>query len=337
MELSREGATLDSTENPEDVPMLKPFVITLALLPGPALAQPFSFAVLGDMPYGPAEETYTPFSSLIDAINASGPDLVIHVGDTKSGGSPCTDAVLAEQLAFLNRFDAPVLYTPGDNEWTDCHTRRAGGHDPRERLARIRSTYFAMPEQSLGARPIAVESQSARGYPENVRLMMHDIAFITAHVVGSNNGFEAQTLATAEEFFARDAANRDWLAEGFAAAQEAEARAVVLAIHGDMFEFDFGLPWNAEGFLRHSGFARFADVLTAEANSFGRPVLLIFGDSHVFRVFQPFPETAPGIMALETFGAENMHAVRVQVTPEADYPFAIAPIFNPAQPLVPAR
>lgn len=317
--------------------MLKPLAIALALLGSPALAQPFSFAVLGDMPYGPPEESHAPFSSLIDAINAAGPDLVIHVGDTKSGGSPCTDATLAEQLAFLNRFNAPVLYTPGDNEWTDCHTQRAGGHDPRERLAHIRATYFAIPDQSLGGRRIPVESQNARGYPENVRMMMNGIQFITAHVVGSNNGFEAQDPAAAEEFFARDAANLDWLAEGFAAARAAEARAVVLAIHGDMFEFDFGLPWNAEGFLRHSGFSRFARGLTEETNRFGRPVLLIFGDSHMFRLFQPFPRTAPGVIALETFGAENMHAVRVQVTPEADYPFAISPLFNPAQPLVPAR
>jgi len=337
MSLSRVIAIVSSTEGMEDAPVFKPLAIALALLSGPVLAQPFSFAVLGDMPYGPPETSHALFSSLIEAINAARPALVIHVGDTKSGGSPCSDAALAEQLAFLNSFEALVLYTPGDNEWTDCHAPRAGGHDPRERLAHIRATYFATPDQSLGARPIPVESQSALGYPENVRLMMHDIAFITAHVVGSNNGFEAQNLATAEEYFARDAANRDWLAEGFAVAQAAEARAMVLAIHGDMFEFDFGLPWNAEGFLRHSGFARFANVLTEEANRFGRPVLLIFGDSHMFRMFQPFPATAPGIIALETFGAENMHAVRVQVTPEAPYPFTIQPLFNPALRLVPAR
>lgn len=317
--------------------MRKPLVLALTLLGAPALAQPFTFAALGDMPYGPAAESHAPFSSLIAAINAAQPDLVIHVGDTKSGGSPCTDATLAAQLAFLNRFDAPVLYTPGDNEWTDCHTPRAGGHDPRERLAHLRATYFATPDQSLGARPVPVESQSAAGYPENARLMMNGVMFVTAHVVGSNNGFEAEDPAAAAEHFARDAANRDWLARGFAAARAAEARALVLAIHGDMFEFDFGLPWNAEGFLRHSGFARFAAALTDEANSFGRPVLLIFGDSHMFRLFQPFPATAPGILALETFGADNMHAVRVEVTPEAAYPFAVSPLFNPALPLVPTR
>ncbi len=316
--------------------MFKPltFALSLALATSVASAQNFSIVILGDMPYGPPEETYAPFRSLIEAINASRPDLVIHIGDTKSGGSFCTDEILSEQLGFMNTFEAPVLYTPGDNEWTDCHGPRAGGYDPRERLSHIRETYFKEPGMSLGGRRIPIETQSADGYPENARVMMNGVMIITAHVVGSNNGFEAHDPVAAEEYFARDAANRDWLTASFAAARDQDASALILAIHGDMFEFDFGLPWNAEGFLRHSGFAQFARVLKDEANLFGRPVLLTFGDSHVFNMFQPFPKSAPGIMALETFGAEIMHAVAVHVTPEADYPFAIQPLLNPALPLV---
>jgi len=302
---------------------------------GATFAEPLRLVVLGDMPYGAPEYTYPPFERLIDAINTRAPDLVIHVGDTKSGGSPCSDEILAEQQAFMMQVGAPLLYTPGDNEWTDCYRDRAGGYDPRERLAHIRATYFAEPGKTLGARPLPVTHQGAEGYPENARLMLGKVMVMTAHVVGSNNGFEPHDVATAQEAIDRDAANRAWLARSFAAAREAGAEALILAIHGDMFEFGFAPRWDAEGFLRHSGFARFARTLIDEAGRFARPVLLTYGDSHRFRMFRPFPTKAPGIMALETFGADHMHAVELTVETGAGYPFAVHPLINPAQPLVP--
>jgi hypothetical protein len=304
---------------------------------GLAGAQPFTLVVLGDMPYGPPEAVYPPFEALIETVNGQSPDIVIHVGDTKSGSIPCTDEILAEQLAYLDSFAAPTLYTPGDNEWTDCHRPSAGGFAPRERLAHIRDTYFAAPGRSFGRKRITLESQAPEGYPENVRLMKNEVMIATAHVVGSNNNFEPRTPSAVEEFFARDAANRAWLSATFAAARKAEARAMVLAIHADMFEFAFGPPWDPEAFLRHSGFKRFGEALIAEANAFGRPVLLTYGDSHVFRMFRPFAQKAPGIMALEVFGARNMHAVTVRVRPADTYPFAVQPIPNPAAPLIPAQ
>ncbi len=314
---------------------LLPILLALCLVGTSVSAQASRVILLGDMPYGPPEASHPPFEALIGAINATAPDLVIHVGDIKSGRGPCSDAVLAEQRAWLDSLDAPVLYTPGDNEWTDCHRADAGGFDPRGRLAHLRATFFDAPGQTLGARPLPVTHQGTEGYPENARLMLGDVMVMSAHVVGSNNGFEPHDLATAEEALARDAANRAWLAASFAAARQAGAKALILAIHGDMFEFGFAPPWNAESFLRHSGFARFAEALIAETNRFARPVLLTYGDSHVFRMFRPFPTRAPGLMALETFGARHMHAVEITVDPGAGYPFAIRPLINPAQPLRP--
>jgi len=313
------------------------FLLAICVSAGAAVSEPQRLVVLGDMPYGPPAETYPPFEALIDAIKARDPDLVIHVGDTKAGGGVCSDTRLAEQLDFMMRVAAPLLYTPGDNEWTDCHRDRAGGFDPRERLAHIRATYFAEPGQSLGATPVPLTHQAEAGYPENARAMLGDVMVVTAHVVGSNNGFEPRDAATAQEALDRDAANRAWLTESFAAARAEAAGALILAIHADMFEFGFGPRWNAEAFLGHSGFARFGNVLIDEANRFGRPVLLVFGDSHRFDMFRPFPKRAPGIMALETFGAAHMHAVEVTVDPAAGYPFAVRPLLNPAQPLVPSR
>lgn len=305
---------------------LAPLALALLLAP-PAAAEETTFVALGDMPYGEPAEVYPLYEALIGAVNARGPALVLHIGDTKSGGTPCSDRMLDEQLAFLNRFAAPLLYTPGDNEWTDCHRAAAGGFDPLDRLARIRATYFADPATSLGATPIAVEHQGAEGYPENARVMLGGVMFVTAHVVGSNNNFETRDPAAVAEFFARGAATTRWLTDSFAAA--GNAAAMVVAIQADMFEFDFN-AFGDESWLRHSGFGTFGPALQQAARDFARPVLLVYGDSHVFRVWRPFPKTAPNVTGLEVFGAADMHAVEVTADTATPGVFAFAPLMNPA-------
>ena len=309
--------------------LLRAMLVAACLIAPRSHADNFRFVVLGDAPYGTPVEVYPPYEALIDAINTTEPALVIHVGDTKTSATLCSDAVLDDQLAFLMRFEAPTLYTPGDNEWTDCHGARSGGFDPLGRLDYIRRTYFADPATSFGRAPIAVAHQGPDGYPENVRVRIGDVMFVTVHVVGSNNNFEPRSPENVAEFFARTEAGIDWLEDSFSEA--GDAAAVVVAIHADMFEFDYAE--RRETFLRQSGFGAFADALRQEAGFFEGPVLLTFGDSHRFRYFRPFPETAPNVMALETFGAGDMHAVEVMVDTEAAWPFAVRPLINPARPL----
>jgi len=167
--------------------------------------------------------------------------------------------------------------------------------------------------------------------------MLNGVVVVMAHAVGSNNGFEPRDFATVREHLDRDAANGRWLRAGFAAARDADAGALILAIHGNMFGPGFGPPSAPETFMSQSGFARFAEGLIDEANAFARPVLVTFGDTHRFEMRRPFPETAPGIMALETFGARHMHAVHLRVTSQGGYPFTVQPLLNPARPLSPRR
>ena len=322
--------------------MRKILVLAAALFMAPQVmmsnseAAEFKFIALGDMPYGPAEKVYPPFETLIETINARKPAFSIHIGDTKSSRTPCTDQVLDEQKGFLQSFEGPVVYTPGDNEWTDCHSARAGGYDPRERLQYIRKTYFGNPSQSFGQSPMPVESQAVimaekySGFPENIQFSRDGVHFVAAHVVGSNNGFETVSLEATKEFFERDEANVTWLNDAFDKAEASKAKAMVVAIHANMFEFGFGPFWNAEGFLRHSGFKNFGETLVARASAFKRPVLLIFGDSHKFRVLRPFEKSAPNITALEVYGARDMHAVEVGVDTNDPAVFSVKPVFNPA-------
>lgn len=302
-------------------------LIAVLMLGSAVQAEPLRIIALGDMPYGDPEETYPLYRVLIDAINAAAPDLAIHVGDTKSGSSPCSDKMLAEQRAFLDSFTAPLLYTPGDNEWTDCHRKKAGRFDPEERLGHIRATYFDTPGQSFGAQRDVV-SQADDGYPENTRLRLGKITVITAHVVGSNNGFGTKKAEASGESRPRDAANRAWLTQGFAEA--ANQAGVLIAIHGDMFRDG----WDLDGdWSKKSGFAKFGRLLVEQAAAFGKPVLLVYGDSHRYQMFRPFRDAAPNLMALQVFGAAHMHAVEIVADPEHPAVFAVRPFYNLAQPI----
>lgn len=301
----------------------------------------FEFVALGDMPYGPAETAYPVYRHLIRQINAQAPAFSLHVGDFKSGSSPCSDEEFARQRDFFNQFDSALVYTPGDNEWTDCHRPAAGGYAPQERLDKLREMFFDAP-RSLGRQPLAVQRQSdlqpahAR-FRENLRFEREGVLFLTLNVPGSNNGFEPRNLAAVQEFFARNEANLAWLQAGFERACGMDARAVVIAMQAD--------PFASAGqwidFPSHGGFTRlFEQGLLPLVQDWGRPVLLIHGDSHRFVVDRPFKAVKePGkgqllrnLMRLQVFGEQEVHAVRVSVDPDSPDPFGFKPLFNPLSP-----
>ena len=307
----------------------------LILTAGAASAgKPFTFVALGDMPYGKPAKVYAPFKTLIGQVNALQPAFTIHIGDIKSGSTPCSDKMLRDQFDFMNSFENPLVYTPGDNEWTDCHRKKAGRFDPIERLAFVRRTFFAHGPRSLGKATMKLVRQpdmmkKFAKYTENTRFVKEGVHFVTAHVVGSNNNFEVRDRRAIAEFFARDKANVAWLNASFDEAIAAKAKAIVLAIHADMFTPGF-FRSKKEAFSGASGFKRFGDAFIRKAASFKKPVLLIYGDSHKYQITRPLPKKAPNVLALEVFGAKHMHAVKVMVNTNKPAVFDIRPIKNKA-------
>jgi hypothetical protein len=307
-------------------------LITALMAVTTAFAETFKFAAIGDMPYGDPAKTHSSFRALIGTINARQPAFTIHVGDIKAGTGACSDALFQEQLDFMNSFDAALVYTPGDNEWTDCHRNTAGNFDPLDRLQKLRSMFFTE-ARSLGKGPIALERQSDlmplyKTFVENARFIIGGVQFVTVHVVGSNNNLEPRDRRAANEFFDRDEANVLWLRDTFTKAVSENAKAVVVAMQADMFEFDFG-HLGRDQHLTHSGFRNIAETLVQAATVFARPVLLIYGDSHNFRVHTPFRKRLPTLLGLEVFGADQMHAVEVTVNTDDPAVFSFRPIWNP--------
>jgi len=61
---------------------------------------------------------------------------VDHLGDIKNGSSTCSDEYFQRIKTDFDLFQDPLVYTIGDNEWTDCHRPNNGPYDPLERLAK---------------------------------------------------------------------------------------------------------------------------------------------------------------------------------------------------------
>jgi len=285
-----------------------------------APAAPFDFVALGDMPYFlPAD--YGRFEALIGAVNRQRPRFTVHVGDIKSGSTLCTEEAYRKVLAEFQLFEQPLIYTPGDNEWTDCGREKAGRYDPEERLAVVRKMFFP-DHNSFGKTKLPLTSQALTPafatYVENNRWTTGNVAFATVHLVGSNNNFVPNDAkGQNREFYDRQRANLAWLEEVFAEAAAQHRLGVVLFTQADMFSPDK----NAKD---ADGFTEIIAALTKHAVAFGRPVLLINGDSHRLLIDKPLLNPASPKQVLQNF-------TRLQVPGEADV-VAVRVSVDPAQP-----
>ncbi len=281
-------------------------------------AERFSFAALGDMPY--REPNFPHFERLIARINAAAPAFTVHVGDFKNGLSFCDDDVYRRMRGLFDRFEAPLIYTPGDNEWTDCH--RIGpadrsASDPIERLQHLRSVFYP-DNNSLGRKPIPLKRQSADSrftkFVENAHWQRGGVHFATVHVVGSNNNLQ-RNQAALNEYTERNAANLAWINTTFDRAESAKAPAVVVVLHADAW-------WELDGREdQRSGFTDTVRLLKDRIIRFCKPVLLIHGDKHRFIVDKPLYQNRQLIYnatRLMVFGDREIHGAIVTV--DADDP-----------------
>ncbi|MFM9971370.1 MAG: metallophosphoesterase [Burkholderiales bacterium] len=300
----------------------------LSIVPSSNNRETFSFAVIGDLGYTVAQEPMVE-NLLADLNEATNLSFVVHVGDL---GSPFVGSCTNEfQVRRLSQFQAsvnPLIYTPGDNDWTDCHEKNAGAFDPLERLANVRKLFFPN-DESLGKRRMALTRQSANptraAYRENTRWSQGGITFITLHVVGSNNGWGISPAVDAE-FRERSNANLEWMREGFAHARANESRGVMILQQGNIFP---GItPYPAPPNAPTNGFDDIRAALEQETIRYGKPVMLVHGDSHFFRVDKPLgvrAAKAPGaakaviqpsienFTRVEGFGQPNHHWLRITV------------------------
>jgi hypothetical protein len=305
----------------------------------------FTVALWGDMPYSAAEVSKLP--ALIADINAAKVAFSVFDGDIKSGSSVCTDSVFATAIQRFGTFQSPMVYVPGDNEWTDCHRINNGGYNALERLSFLRQTMFAE-EQSFGEKTLLLEHQGPLGglYAENTRWTYGDVVFLGLNIPGSNNNkvgtecLSAKSVRTQldcdadnAEYQARDAANISWLHDSFALAKSRGLRGLMVVIQADM---SFDLPetetFNERTLPGFDGYNAFLAALIAETRGFDGQVVLVHGDTHFFKEDKPLVDQAhlvPNFTRLETFGSPNVHWVKVTVDPRSRNLFRFEPMIVP--------
>jgi hypothetical protein len=231
--------------------------------------------------------------------------MVTHLGDIKSGSTTCDDQRFATVRADFDGFEDPLVYTPGDNEWTDCHRANNGAYQPLERLAKVRSRVFPRPGRTRGATAPG-SSQADRGIPENVRYTRGGLSFATLHVVGSNDDLApwsgvGQTSVTDEQAAEeqhRMAAAVANVRAAFHQARTHRLRGVVLMQQADMFDPTVPDPSPAD----YAAFRPLVQTLIDESRRFRGRVYLFNGDSHRFNRDRPL---APGSPWLGFYGVRH--------------------------------
>jgi hypothetical protein len=304
----------------------------------------YSFGLWGDMPYKKAGDQ-PKLPAVLQSINASDIAFSIYDGDIKDGSSKCSDDVFTDALSMFGSLKKPVVYVPGDNEWTDCHRSNNGDMKPLERLAHLRRVMYPT-SNSLGQETLALEHQGKPGeaYVENTRFSQGPVVFASFNMPGSNNNLVltakqctdkskrslADCDAASAEYLARDAANRQWLKEAFSKARSQQAKGIVLVVQG---EPGFDVPETEELdeslSLETSGYRAFMSDVASETSNFSGQVLFVHGDQHVFKVDKPLPRPLTPLLnftRVETFGSPSLHWVKVTVNPNSAALFLIEPV-----------
>ena len=303
----------------------------------------FKYAVglWGDLPYSDVQ-AQTGVPNLIADMNNSDIAFSVHDGDLKAGSAipgsvtptTCQSAVqpsiYSQALGYFNSLDKPAMFTPGDNDWTDCDRTINGPFNSLERLQYERGFLFST-DESFGRHPMELEVQTAplcqgstqadgsqrflTGCVENRRWTFHEVTFATLNVQGTCNNLCSSGAGDpggdVPEYTAREAADEAWLRETFDEAKDKDSAAVMIIWQADP-GFDTsgyqGAPCrdpktleekvkNAAGVCTTTasmtdGFHDILSALRDQTIAFEKPVVLVHGDSHYFMVDKPLLDSS---------------------------------------------
>jgi hypothetical protein len=318
-------------------------------------SESYTIGLFGDMPYNALGRSQYP--ALLADINAADVEFSVYDGDLKAGADgPCDDNLYYTAIQNFNKLDHPLIWVPGDNDWTDCWGRYGPStlpySDPIERL-NFERMLFAASHQSLGRKTLTLHRQSyERGqyalYSENVRWKKGDVVFLGLNVQGSNDNYpyidtdleiagapdrgDAERERQRDEQAARKAANFHWLDEGFAYAEQVRAKGVMIIWQADP---NFNNEQKQSNMHEWDAYPPYVDKLRSLTEAFPGQVALVHGDSHYFKVDKPISHSSGGgvltnFTRVETFGARNTHWVSATIDPDDPNLFAFQPRIVPA-------
>jgi hypothetical protein len=307
----------------------------------------YAIGLWGDFPYSDVQ-AQTGVPNLIADMNDSEIEFSVHDGDLKAGSATrnsltpttCTDPLYVQALGFFNSFKKPAMFTPGDNDWTDCDRTSNGLFKPIERLQHEREVFFGT-NHSLGQQTLTQEVQS--GAPlcmgwdyntdtvvpspcvENRMWTYKKVTYVTVNIQGTCNNLCGSGSASdpapgdvgdpAEEA-ARDTADRAWLQAAFEEAIAKQSAGIMVIGQADP-GFDNSDATRAptrdpktlvenDANAAFDGYKAFLSKLRDLTIEFKRPVVYVHGDSHYFRVDKPLQDSSgrqiENFTRVETFG-----------------------------------
>ena len=294
--------------------------------------RPYDIGLWGDLPYNDMQATVG-VPNLIADMNRHDLAFTVHDGDLKAGSGPCPDEIYLRGLGYFNSLRAPAIFTPGDNDWTDCD--RAAGYSSLVQLDKEREIFFFNTPFSLGMHPMRLQVQTdvlclgvSGPVPcvENRRWNVGGVTYATLNIQGSCNNL-CDTAPDVAEYTARNHANIVWLQETFQKAKNRGANAVMLISQADpgwdlndgrrapyrdpvtlVEKVPLDLNANPPSFADSTtdGYHDFLTALRDEVIKFRKPVAYVHGDSHYFRVDRPFQDALgqrlENFTRVETFG-----------------------------------
>jgi hypothetical protein len=335
----------------------------------------YAIGLWGDLPYSDVQ-AQTGVPNLIADMNGSDLEFSVHDGDLKAGnGTPgsvtpttCVDALYTQGLGYLDSLDRPAMFTPGDNDWTDCDRTSNGGFNDVERLTHERRVFFGT-NHSLGRHTIRQEVQSSPnclGWDygtsstvpapcvENRRWTFKKVTYATVNIQGTCNNRcssgAGDPAGDEAEYQARNPADLQWLQDTFYEANADGSVAVMIVGQADP-GFDDSDATRAptrnprtlaedDANAAHDGFVSFLTKLRDLTIAFGKPVVYVHGDSHYFRVDKPLQDSSgrrvENFTRVETFGDNQQNGnndvqwVKALVDPNSRDVFSFQPQIVPA-------
>jgi len=334
----------------------------------------YAIGLWGDLPYSAIQETVG-LPNLIDDMNSQKLAFTVHDGDLKTGNAApiCDDALYLRALGWFNALDAPAIFTPGDNDWTDCDRPANGSFNSLERLQHERQVMFST-NRSFGEHTMKAEVQSTPScvgttnttagstagpyFPtpcvENRRWTFHKVTFATVNVQGtcnnicSSGGGAPDAGGDPTEYNARNAADIAWLQQTFDEAKAKHSAGLMIVWQADP---GWDLTDATRAPLRNpttlaetdgqpDGYQAILSELRDLTIDFRKPVVLVHGDSHYFRIDKPFLDSQgrrlENFTRVETFGdhQENgdndVHWLKALIDPQSRDVFAFQPQIVPA-------
>ncbi len=270
-----------------------------------AQGQPLTFSALADIPYGSSE--YALMRQYVTDHNRYSPSaFIIHLGDLLNGS--CDENKYEDVADIMKGFAVPAFVVVGDNEYNDCTS-------PAVALSRWRQ-YFAGFGQNFCGAPV-MEQQSAR--PENFAFTQNGVLFIGLNLVGG-------AAHDQNEWNARLQADADWVNQQLQA-KASQVRAAVVAAHA-----------GPEGGTNNR--VLFFTQFRSAAATFAKPVLFMQGNTLVYKLDQPWPEsnlsrlvvprgnTEPPLEITVTMASNPLQAFTVKRQPWSSTPFNMPPCVN---------